>query len=613
MKKNFMILCFMIFSVINAQVKFDADFESGNLKTVTTTDSVTYTVTTNQDIGGRWFYFRISGVKNKFIKVKVTTSDVVRAMYSYDDKTYNRFTKAESPSINLFQKTYEQDTVFVSYFTPYTLTYLNQQIENWSSNSFFTVNTFGTTDHNLPMYEFVITDPFIPVEQKKVVWIHARTHPGETPSSFHFEGIVNRLLENDEYAEYLRKNIEFHLVPFTNPDGVYYGRSRTNYAGIDLESNWDKSEAETATEVKLLKAKMTEICTNNVFSIALNLHSIASPACTFYVHTAESTSPTFYKRQYEFTFLNTSNNPYFAQEDINESTLRPVYPEGWLWANYNDTPVAITYETPYDYYSSDIEVSVDNLHELGYQTVYAISDLLELSFAKNQILDNRNATVVGDWNTYDWGVKYFNENFFAAAPGFGTNQVVYNSEQVPRGEYAVFAWWQDDQDNASNTRFSIYNNNGDETVIEKSQKTDGGNWNYLSAVKVFTPGQIQIKVSDLANGNVCADAFKIIYMGEISKVEEISAKDFTLYQNYPNPFNPSTTIRFQLDNSSNVTLRIYNVLGQLITTLIDDKLNSGTHQFVFDASQFRGIASGVMYYQLVTEKSTYTKGMILMK
>ncbi len=613
MKKYLVVLCFIMFSAINAQVKFDANFESGNLKSVATTDSVTYFVKTNEDIGGRWFYFRITGVKNKYIKVKVTNSDVVRAMYSYDNKTFNRFTKAESPSVNLFQKTYAQDTVFVSYFTPYTLAYLNQQIENWSNSSYVTVNTFGFTDHNLPLRELVLTDPFIPVEQKKVVWIHARNHPSETPSSYHLEGIINRLLENDEYADFLRKNIEFHIVPFTNPDGVYYGRSRTNYAGVDIESNWDESDAGTSTEVRLLKTKMSEICFNTVFSIALNLHSIASPSCTFYVHTAESTNPAFYKKQYQFTFLNTSNNPYFAQEDIEESTLRSYFPEGWLWANYNDTPVAITYETPYDYYSSDIEVSIDNLHELGYQTVYAISDLLELSFPKNQILDNKNAAVVGDWNTYDWGIKYFSTNFLLAAPGLGTNQVVYNSEQVPRGEYAVFAWWQDDQDNASNTRFSIYNNN-EETVIEKSQKTDGANWNYLTSVKVLTPGQIQIKVSDLANGNVCADAFKIIYRGEISDVEDnVIAKDFKLYQNYPNPFNPSTTIRFNLDNSSNVTLRVYNVLGELITTLVDERLNSGSHEFVFDASHFRGLASGVMYYQLVTEKSTYTKGMILMK
>ncbi len=602
----------LLAGVINAQIKFDANFESGNLNAVSTTDSVTFNVTTKQDIGGRWFYFRISGVKNRYVRVKVTNSDVKRAMYSYDNKTYKRFTLSESPSTNVFQKTYENDTVYVSYYTPYNLSKIDEQIGIWGSHPECSVNTFGYTNHNLPMRELVITDPFIPISEKYVVWIHARTHPGETPSSYHFEGIVNRLLQDDEYASFLRKKVEFHLVPTTNPDGVYYGRSRTNFDGVDLESNWNKPEDQTTQEVKLLKTKMTEVCNQKVINTALNLHSIASPFCTFYVHTASSTSEYFYRRQYQLAYLNTSNNDYFYQSDIEESNLSPVYPEGWLWGNYGDVPVALTYETPYDYYSMGTEVTDDNLRELGYKTLYAVADFLELSHPKYQILDNKNAVAMGDWNEYNWGTKYYSDNFFAASKGLGLNTVTYTSEELPTGEYSVFTWWQDDVDNATDTRFTILNN-GEENIIQKSQKTDGGNWNYLTDIKINSPRKIQIKVDDLANGNVVADAFKIVYKGEISSVKSIIEPDFTLYQNYPNPFNPTTTIKFTLQNSTNVTLKVYNVLGKLITTLIDDRLNSGTHEFVFDANNFGGLSSGVYYYQLITEKSTYTKGMLLIK
>ena len=87
--KNYLVILIVLFcavSSVNAQVIFEFDFESGNLNSVTTTDSITYTITTKTDIGGRWFYFRIRNVKNRFIKVKISNSDVKRAVYSYDNK-----------------------------------------------------------------------------------------------------------------------------------------------------------------------------------------------------------------------------------------------------------------------------------------------------------------------------------------------------------------------------------------------------------------------------------------------------------------------------------------------------------------------------------------------
>ncbi len=610
--RSILFLLFCSSLLINAQVRFDANFESGNLNTVSTTDSITYTVTTKQDIGGRWFYFRISGVKNRFIKVKVTNSDVKRAMYSYDNKNFKRFTIAESPQTNVFQKTYEQDTVYVAYYTPYTITKLNEKINLWTQNPECTLNVIGLTNNGLPIKELIITDPFIPTAEKQIVWIHARTHPGETPSSHHFEGLVNRLLENDDYASYLRKKIEFHLVPTTNPDGVFYGRSRTNFNGVDLESNWNKPDDQTSKEVLLLKSRMREVCSSKVINVALNLHSIASPFCTFYVHTASSTSNYFYRRQYQLAYLNTSNNDYFPQTDISESNLSLVYPEGWLWANYGETPVALTYETPYDYYSTGEEVTNDNLYELGYKTLYAVADFLEISHPKYQILDNKNAQIIGNWDIKNNGTKFYSDNYCSTTAGFGLNKVIYTSDILPSGEYALFGWWQDDINNATNTRFAVINN-GEEIIIERSQKENGGNWNYLTDIKIPSARQIQIIVDDYANGNVLSDAFKIVYKGEISSVKSIIEPDFTLYQNYPNPFNPSTTIKFTLQNTTQVTLRIYNILGEIITTLVDERLSKGTHEFVFDASKYGNLNSGVYYYQLITEKSVYTKGMVLVK
>ncbi|MBR9977293.1 MAG: T9SS type A sorting domain-containing protein [Bacteroidetes bacterium] len=84
----------------------------------------------------------------------------------------------------------------------------------------------------------------------------------------------------------------------------------------------------------------------------------------------------------------------------------------------------------------------------------------------------------------------------------------------------------------------------------------------------------------------------------------------TLAQNYPNPFNPSTTIRFSIPQRRHVTLRVFNPLGTLVTTLIDAVVDAGQHSVPFTAEK---LTSGVYFYQLQTEGSTLSKTMILVK
>jgi hypothetical protein len=91
---------------------------------------------------------------------------------------------------------------------------------------------------------------------------------------------------------------------------------------------------------------------------------------------------------------------------------------------------------------------------------------------------------------------------------------------------------------------------------------------------------------------------------------EENKMSYNLSQNYPNPFNPVTTFEFHLPSSSNVTLKIYDVLGNEIETIINKNMNSGTHTIKYDGSK---LSSGVYYYRLVTDKYSETKKMILLK
>ena len=89
-----------------------------------------------------------------------------------------------------------------------------------------------------------------------------------------------------------------------------------------------------------------------------------------------------------------------------------------------------------------------------------------------------------------------------------------------------------------------------------------------------------------------------------------------LDQNYPNPFNPTTTIGFTLRERSHVSLRIYNVAGQLVRTLVDEVRVPGvSHSIDWDGRNARGssVASGVYFYRLVTKDATMTRKMVLLK
>ncbi len=109
----------------------------------------------------------------------------------------------------------------------------------------------------------------------------------------------------------------------------------------------------------------------------------------------------------------------------------------------------------------------------------------------------------------------------------------------------------------------------------------------------------------IANGSEnSSDSYRI-------KITSDIPEEITLSQNYPNPFNPGTVIPFTLTESSRVQIKIYDVTGRLVTTLIDEERPAG---FYFDV-RFNGsnLASGIYFYQLITDQKVLSKKMTLIK
>ncbi len=97
---------------------------------------------------------------------------------------------------------------------------------------------------------------------------------------------------------------------------------------------------------------------------------------------------------------------------------------------------------------------------------------------------------------------------------------------------------------------------------------------------------------------------------DVKEITDLVPVAFELGQNYPNPFNPSTTIKFSIPESGLVTLKVFNLLGQEVATLLNSEKTAGVYEATFDAST---LSSGIYFYTLDSKNFTSTKKMVLLK
>ena len=109
-------------------------------------------------------------------------------------------------------------------------------------------------------------------------------------------------------------------------------------------------------------------------------------------------------------------------------------------------------------------------------------------------------------------------------------------------------------------------------------------------------------INDTLYGDTSSTAVRTKY--------EIVPEKFFLFQNYPNPFNPFTTIKFNILKSSNVILKVFDITGKEISTLINEKLQPGTYETQWNANEF---SSGVYFYRIEAGNFRETKKMLMIK
>ncbi len=160
------------------------------------------------------------------------------------------------------------------------------------------------------------------------------------------------------------------------------------------------------------------------------------------------------------------------------------------------------------------------------------------------------------------------------------------------------------------------------TDLGAYSSSDGGNtWNYISSdLPMVSVYDMKIHPTDhfLVMGTHARSMYKMdlaFTTGVGSNIEPIYASGYLLKQNYPNPFNPRTNIQFTIPKAEQVKIRIYNTTGQLISEIVNNEFNAGTHSVSWNGTNISGhkVASGVYMYTLETANQKISKKLTLSK
>ncbi len=149
-----------------------------------------------------------------------------------------------------------------------------------------------------------------------------------------------------------------------------------------------------------------------------------------------------------------------------------------------------------------------------------------------------------------------------------------------------------------------------DTVTSTGHDRDAcvGSW-FIPIPYYSSPGVPVVWESNRSGKRHIYSRFVLMPLGDV-RDEKTAARHFELSQNFPNPFNPSTIIRFQLSNAATVSLKIFDVLGRELQTLIEQKLMPGNYSASWDGTRF---ASGVYFCRLQAGDFVQTKKLLLLK
>ncbi|OGU77631.1 MAG: hypothetical protein A2W11_08210 [Ignavibacteria bacterium RBG_16_35_7] len=278
--------------------------------------------------------------------------------------------------------------------------------------------------------------------------------------------------------------------------------------------------------------------------------------------------------------------------------------DGYIVTGYTES-----FGNNYDVYLIRLDANGDTLWTKNYggQGFDSGNDLIEADDGEIIIAGYTTSYGMGEYDFYLVGVNVNGDTLWTKHYGGEFDDKAYAIEKYDDG-FAVAGFTHNAGITERDALIIKTNFNGDSLWT----KTIGGSYNdwIFNIDKTDDNGLILIGGFDkYGDGN--NDVWLVRVNNLVAGLEnELLPTQYILFQNYPNPFNPTTSIQYAVGSRQFVSLKVYDVLGSEVTTLVNEEKQPGVYEVEFDGE---GFASGIYFYKLQTENYTSTKKMIYLK
>ena len=248
-------------------MKISSNFDSGNIEVVSMEDPEDIQLKIRKDSNSdflQWFHFRLIGASGYPCKIKIINAhktsyplwENYQVVASYDRKEWFRVTTNFDGESLIIDHMPTYNSVFYAYFAPYSYERHLNIVSNAQESDLCVSKYVGETVEGRNIDMLIVGEPDV---NKQNIWIIARQHPGEPMAEWFMEGLMKRLLnENDPVSRKLLDHAVFFLVPNMNIDGSIKGNLRANAAGKNLNREWSNPTIEHSPEVYYIKKQMDE-------------------------------------------------------------------------------------------------------------------------------------------------------------------------------------------------------------------------------------------------------------------------------------------------------------------------------------------------------------------
>ncbi|CAD8196837.1 unnamed protein product [Paramecium pentaurelia] len=387
-------------------IKFDSLFESGNLFQVFKKSDKDYILLLQNDINTKgytqWFYFSISNKNSTLSNIKLSIININKDMCFYRQGmkiliNECNYWRKDSLGLSFKKNNIQRNNSTFYYSLSFNYTFIEQGTVYFASNYPYTYSNLQTFISS----KYLVYDKILKVkniitsqagneiqiititndnkDQKQGLLFIGRQHPGETPSSFVIEGIINALLSAE--ADELRNKFVIKIIPMLNVDGVVHGNQRCGLGGFDLNRKWGCNRDDTLNEIEKLITNFNE---NYPIQLILDIHGHSKKlSAFFYGHSCNEFITELCNSDKRFSL---ENSRFMKNTKYLNHTAR-VFLQKLLNMNQNIYTLEISY-FGYKDQNQIVDFTLNDLRSMGREIINTLSKNIETQIWTESILIN---------------------------------------------------------------------------------------------------------------------------------------------------------------------------------------------------------------------------------